>query len=84
MLKIYGQGDLGITVNDKAFLLKAVTDYVTVDSEIMNCYKEDLGVLTSKNNSMIGEFPIFVPGENSISWTGNITKIEITPRWRWL
>ncbi|QDY17535.1 phage tail protein [Clostridium botulinum] len=31
---------------------------------------------------MYGEFPIFQVGENKISWTGNVSKIEITPRWR--
>ena len=29
-------------------------------------------------------FPRLEVGNNEISWTGNVEKIEIEPRWRWL
>lgn len=31
---------------------------------------------------MAGDYPVFYIGENMISWTGAVSKIEITPRWR--
>lgn len=34
------------------------------------------------NEHMIGEFPFFKVGENSISWSGNITKISGHGNWR--
>ena len=37
-----------------------------------------------KNRYMNGVFPIFETGENIISWTGNLTSIEIEPKSRWL
>lgn len=33
---------------------------------------------------MKGQFPYLDIGENVISWSGNISKIEITPNWRCL
>lgn len=37
-----------------------------------------------KNRNMLGTFPIFEVGENTISWSGNLTKISIEPKSRWL
>jgi phage-related protein len=31
---------------------------------------------------MTGDYPVFSIGKNTISWSGSITKIEVTPRWR--
>ena len=31
---------------------------------------------------MSGEFPKLSAGTNQIAWTGTVTKIVITPRWR--
>ena len=33
------------------------------------------------NNKMYSDFPILEEGENNISWSGNVTQIEIIPRW---
>jgi predicted phage tail component-like protein len=57
-------------------------EYLTVDSEIEDCYKDTTPNL--KNRSMTGVFPILDPGENQITWTGNLTRIVIEPRSRWL
>ena len=37
-----------------------------------------------KNRNMVGEFPNLKSGINKISWSGNLTKIEIQPKSRWL
>lgn len=37
-----------------------------------------------KNRNMLGTFPIFEVGENTVSWSGNLTKITIEPKSRWL
>ena len=36
------------------------------------------------NSAMSGEFPILKPGMNAISWTGEVTKVEVKPNWRYL
>jgi phage-related protein len=61
--------------------LKNVENEIEVDSEIMNCYKSISGVVTNQNNKMYSEFPIIEEGLNNISWTGNVTRVEIIPRW---
>lgn len=80
IIKIYGSGDISFTINSNTFNLTGVTDYITVDSDIQDVYKDTEPL----NNNMSGEFPFLVKGNNDISWTGTVTKIEITPNWRYL
>lgn len=79
-VKIYGTGNLTININNKNIILNNILDYIIIDSELMDCYRET----ELKNNLMYGDFPELAPGINSISWTGTVNKIEITPNWRWL
>lgn len=79
-LKIFATGDITLNINDRFIKFTGIEDYIELDSEMMECYKEHQNC----NNKMYGEFPILKTGENKISWTGNVNKIEITPRWRCL
>ncbi|EJE7236686.1 phage tail family protein [Clostridium botulinum] len=79
-LKIFGTEEIILNINDKIIKLKNVNNYIELNSEIQECYRDTLNC----NNDMQGEFPIFKVGENKISWTGNVSKIEITPNWRYL
>ncbi|MDU6337913.1 MAG: phage tail protein, partial [Clostridium sporogenes] len=65
-------------INNEIIKFTNISDYIELDSEMMECYKSNVPL----NHLMIGNFPIFQVGENNISWTGNISKIEIIPRWR--
>ncbi|BDR72632.1 hypothetical protein K144316041_13400 [Clostridium tetani] len=79
-VKIFATGDVSLNTNNAAINFTNVIDYIELDSEMMECYKEHQNC----NNKMYGEFPILKIGENKISWTGNVSKIEIKPRWRCL
>lgn len=77
-IKIIGQGAVTLTVNNSAFYFTDIDEYIEIDSEIMNSYKGTV----LQNNKMSGAgFPILAPGKNNISWVGNVTKLEIVPRW---
>lgn len=80
LLVIYGTGDITLTINSRSFIVKGLVDYVEIDSELKEAHRDTL----PRNNTMIGEFPIFTPGNNEISWVGNVTKLEIEPRWRYI
>lgn len=60
---------------------EALTSGVIVDCELMECFSTDK---TESYNSLItmDEYPRLDAGVNIITWTGSITSIEITPRWR--
>ena len=39
-------------------------------------------VANGKGDKMVGLFPYLDIGENNISFTGNITRVELIPNWR--
>ena len=81
IIKIFGSGDINLTINSEVIKLKEVINHIILDSVQQNCYNEDIENLNSK---MTGEFPKFEIGENNISWTGSVSKVEVIPNWRWL
>ena len=80
LIKVYGSGDITLMVGTQIVELEDVSSQIFLDSEIQEAYKGT----TSMNSAMSGEFPKLLPGMNAISWTGNVTSIVITPRWRTL
>ena len=80
IIKVYGTGAINLTINSKLIALTNVVDYVTIDSQLVDSYKDTL----LKNSEMSGDFPILQVGTNTISWAGTVTKVEIIPNWRYL
>ena len=79
-IKVFGSGNATLNINNKEITLKDIDGFIEIDSELKETFKDN----ASKNDKKVGEYPLFLIGENTISWTGNITKIEIEPRWRFL
>lgn len=81
-ITLFGTGEIGFYLNNhQIFLYKFDDDsQVVIDSEKQDAY---LGSVL-KNRNMLGEFPFFAPGENVITWFGNLTRIIVEPKSRWL
>ena len=83
VITIYGTGDITISINGTPFVVKNVAEHITLDSKTMFAYKEVDDIITNENTKIYTrEYPILVPGDNTISWTGTVTKVEVLPRWR--
>ena len=78
--KIYGSGDITLTVNGTGNPLKLyeVDEYVTVDTAVLICHKNGAHVKNS------GKLPFLSPGTNMLSWSSNVTAVEVTKNERWL
>ncbi|MEQ8154504.1 MAG: distal tail protein Dit [Clostridiaceae bacterium] len=81
VFNVTGGGNITLTINSKTVTLTAVTTNIILDSVQQNAYN---GAGDNLNSKVTGEFPILEVGSNSISWTGSITSVVITPNWRWL
>lgn len=81
-IKVYGNGNLNFSINNQQVILKNIEGYVIVDSEEVECYKNDNGKITYCNDKIYSELPILEQGENEITLGDNVEKIEITPNWR--
>jgi predicted phage tail component-like protein len=80
IIKLFGTGNVNLSINGNVVNLTNIVDYVTINSDLMDCYKDT----QLKNNDMSGEFPNLEVGNNTISWSGTLTKIDVTPNWRWI
>ena len=78
-IKIYGNGNGTLTINNISISVY-VDGYLTIDSERLLAYKDNVVCLSQ----MAGTFPIFQIGNNSISFSGGITSLEIHKNERWL
>lgn len=76
-IKIYGTGDIQLTIGSTTVQINDVVDSVTLDSKLLLCLDADGN---NKSIDMIGNFPLLTQGNNAISWIGTVTKIEILPR----
>lgn len=86
ILTIYGQGDIGVYINDVEVLDVALGDegYITLDSVEMEAYKDTTANL--KNRLVTGDYSKLAlnAGANKIRFTGKVTKYEISKYSRWL
>lgn len=80
LIEINLTADAEISFCGTEFALTGLTGTVYVDCELQECYTAD-GVA---NDHMTGPFPVIPPGDSEISWTGGVSSMTVTPRWRTL
>jgi predicted phage tail component-like protein len=73
LIKIYGAGNIQLTINGETMQINNIIDYVEIDSDLLQVRNEDG---TSKDDTL-GDFILLEKGENIISYTGSVTKIVL-------
>mgnify|MGYP000918065523 CR=1 FL=1 len=79
-IKVVGSGDITLDVGGVDVELD-VDGYITLDCEARLAHKD--GALAGSRVNL-SEWPTLKPGRNVISWTGVVTAVTISPRWRWV
>lgn len=81
LIKIYGSGNIQLTINGETMQINNIIDYVEIDSYLMQVRNQDG---TSKDDDTLGDFILFTKGENIISYTGTVTKliVEYTTKYK--
>lgn len=74
LIKVYCSGNIQLTINGETMQINNVVDYVEIDSDLLQVRNQDG---TSKDNDTLGDFVLLEKGENTISYTGSVTKIII-------
>lgn len=83
VIEIAGSGTINVALNGNnlfRYTFPENEDTVIIDSQKQDAY---LGTYL-KNRNMVGDFPIFEIGENTLTWEGVITSIKISSKSRWL
>lgn len=75
-LEITGSGDLSITINNKTFNILDADGTYYLDSKLKVITHNNLNAAFSMQN----DFPTLIPGENNISYLGNISSFKIKYR----
>ena len=84
LITVHCAGTGKLYVNNVPITIQNINGTIIIDSELMNAYSNNNGIITNLNNHMIGDFPVFKHGSNVIYFDGGITKLEVNPRWRWV
>lgn len=85
IVTLTGTGDVTLTVNGESIVFKNLQGTLIVDSEMEHCYRMNGEQVINENKKMFSlDFPVLKPGTNQIGWTGNLSKVEIEPRWQTL
>lgn len=84
LITIYGAGSLEISLNGQTIFDLDMGSYqsITIDTNLMEAYNGE----TLLNRQVTGDYNNFQlnVGNNTISWTGDITQIEIQNYSRWI
>ena len=80
LITVIGSGTVTITIGGKTIAITDLTSGWKVDSDLQWI----LDGTTPKQGVYTGDFPVFNPGNNTVAWTGSITKLTIDGRWRYL
>lgn len=82
LIVIKGSGDITLTIGTNVLEISDLdgnlTDGITIDTEARLAYSGDTNLTPTLN----GDWPIIPTGTSTISWTGTVTSISITPNWR--
>lgn len=84
IVKVYGKGDGTFKIKNREVKMKGIIDHLIVNSEIEEAYYMNSTTMVNGNNLMTGEFPILENGSNSVTFSGGVTKLEVTANTRWL
>lgn len=79
-IRVYGEGDLEIRVSNRVVLVvKDVASYVDIDAELDIVSR---GSAINLDHKSTGEMPTLGLGQTTIRVVGNVSKIQVQPRWR--
>lgn len=78
-IKITGSGNINLFIAGKSYAFANVGSYIECDSDLQMVYT---GASGKSDRANFDVFPELVPGDNTVSWTGTVSKVEIIPHWR--
>lgn len=87
LLRVNGSGDGTLMIGFNTLIFDDLNGYIIVDCDAKIAYTGGTSAtdpMLLATQHLTGEWPEIQPGENSVTLTGGINSVVITPRWRWL
>ena len=79
-IKVEGSGNASFTIAGQAVTIRGMSSGVPVYLDCENGYV----YAASGSMTMVGEFPILPKGLSAVDLGSGVTKLTITPHWRWV
>lgn len=80
LIQLTGSGSGTLMVGSRSLVIDGMGGSLTIDSDARLAWAGD--TLAMGQITRVGGWPILKPGRNAVNWSGGITGVEITPRWR--
>jgi len=77
-IKISGTGNVTLYINNASYLIEGIDGHIEIIGDPFLARK---GTELQNDKIMFPDPPILAPGENIITWTGDVTALEIKPGW---
>lgn len=77
LIRVYGESGT-LMIGNSVVQISSIDEYVDIDCDTQNAFK---GTVNCNGNIRLGDFPTLGAGKTGVSFEGNITQIEIIPRW---
>lgn len=78
IITVWGNGSGRLQVGENVVEIIDFDGSIILDCDLQNAYN---GIENMNRNISAAKFPILKAGENAISFSGGISKVEIIPRW---
>ena len=78
LIRVNGSGAGTVTVGDITVTISDIDGYVDIDCDLQDAYK---GSANKNGTISLTDFPKLAPGNSSVSFSGGVTSLVITPRW---
>lgn len=81
-LKVEGSGNVTLMIGQTITVITGISTSITIDTDAGLAFDNSGAINASAQVS--GDWPVLAVGNNNVTWTGTVSKITITPRWRYL
>ena len=81
-ITVYGNGTITLITSGGAVVLTSIENGIILDWEAQECMSLDGGTLL--NQKVSGEPQTLPPGDSTITWSGDVNKLVISPNWVFL
>lgn len=92
IIRVQGSGDINLMIGSYTILIDDLSGTIIIDTERKIATNaagtQSLTHLITAGGgpaveAHIARWARLMPGENAVSWSGSVTQLGITPRWRW-
>lgn len=79
LIQLTGSGPGELRVGSSTITILEMDGGLTIDCDVQNAYD---GTINKNNNIKVsGDFPVLGMGKTTVTYSGGITAVQITPRW---